>query len=135
MKKLDLGKKTSHERHVDLYSGTPIIKYLMENDNENLKICHISFREFFVCFDDCFIAVYPYAYRFIEYPNDIKITQNQQHHNDFTEGKIEYDPCLIYKKISNTQGEEDFKYDYEYGKNEFVNFYRKRLRRLKLETI
>ncbi|MCK9447301.1 hypothetical protein M0Q50_10660 [bacterium] len=131
MKKLDFNKKTD------------LIKYIMYTDNKNLKIYNISYREFFVCFDNCVVQVYPFAYRFVEYPNDIVIEQNYQHHIDFTEGKIYYDPCSIYEKISthkiHTENEDDINYsdikNYENNKIEYVNYYMNRLRRLKLETI
>ncbi|MCK9447083.1 hypothetical protein M0Q50_09555 [bacterium] len=131
MKKLDLGKKKD------------LIKYIMDTDNKNLKIYNISYREFFVCLDYCFIAIYPFSYSFINYYNDKKIRCNHQHHIDFHEGKIDYDPCLIYEKISthkiHTENEDDVNYsdikNYENNKIEYVNYYMNRLRRLKLETI
>lgn len=145
------------ELNIGYYTNSPIIKYIMEVDNSELNIIYYKFREFFVLFKDFYIGVYPFAYKFLCYNgvdddmfnykffvgDNLKVIQNSQHHQDYKRGTIQYDPCLIFEKISgfkiHTENYSELN-EYDKGqeplrKQEFFEYVNRIKRNNKLNTI
>jgi hypothetical protein len=78
---------------------------------DKIKFFNISYREYVGVYGDYIIGVYPFAIKIdksfkddgspITY-GDFKMygVKSKHHHVDFTEGKIDTDPCDIYEKVS-----------------------------------
>ena len=85
--------------------------FIRLSEIKNLRFHHVNYREYLSVWGDWIIGVYPFAVNITSiYKRDgsligyddfpYSLGKVQYHHNNFVNGDIDYDPCLIYEEVS-----------------------------------